>query len=549
MGQPHFTTGESVIDLYAFGSLLGKGNYGSVRKCMDLYKPGPQMACKTVKAAAANLMDVQREIDAMMAVGEHTNIVQLHGVHRDAVGVHLVQELCEGGELFDEVMRREKFTEVDAADAFWQLASAVEHCHSHGVFHRDIKLENVLLAKRVSPPASSSACPRSALSSDRPRSHRQLVEGAKLHLKLADFGLALLLKDGQKVTEVAGSPFYMPPEVVCGKDYGFSADIWSMGVILFALLSGLLPFTGPSNADIFHAIKAAYIDLDSPAWKSVSDKAKELLRQLLHPDPTARPTAKELLRHPWVCQGVVEEPSFLASPFHNFTKLNGFAFNYSGLCPNPFAPPDPPAMPSQKAHAPLLPRQVPASPRNLSPPSTASGISLTATSFDEDGRPSFQSRRPAGPNTAVRTPRKSSRGFSQTMSPSSTLQPLGSYDSYHGGNNSRTASQHREGFRMSSQVSNGATNGPADGVGDDPHVQRRGSAVLASWESGVRCSGSGRHEATSAERRISMHKTPSGKTPVPPLVERNASLVRPHHYLQAIRIPSARTCDDLVAPL
>eukprot|EP00271_Cylindrocystis_brebissonii_P012367 TRINITY_DN307_c0_g1_i1.p1 TRINITY_DN307_c0_g1~~TRINITY_DN307_c0_g1_i1.p1 ORF type:complete len:497 (+),score=64.20 TRINITY_DN307_c0_g1_i1:325-1815(+) len=274
---------QSVTDFYALGAPLGSGNYGTVRACLDLQKAGPPMACKTVAFAktmnAKNLVHIQREIDALTAVGSHPHTVHLHAVKWDDTGVHFITDLYTGGELFDELLRRKRFEEADAADAFCQLASAVDHCHAHGVLHRDIKLENVLLSRPVSDDSCTDARPE---------------------MKLIDFGLAMILRDGETVLETAGSPFYMAPEIVQGQKYSFPADIWSLGIVLFSLLSGLLPFTGPNNSHIFSAITKAYIDLDAKEWDGVSSQAKGLVRSLLHPDPSLRPTPREIMSHPWV---------------------------------------------------------------------------------------------------------------------------------------------------------------------------------------------------------------------------------------------------------
>lgn len=214
MSPARCTNGQSVLELYTFGSNIGKGNYGSVRICSPIGETGPQFACKTIAYSSMSSMlvlnDIQREIAIMAQLGEHPNLVELLGVHRDRVGWHLIMELCTGGELFEEVMHRGRFSEKEAAETVRQLASALDCCHSKYVVHRDVKLENILLAKPVKRKVSRRERKEAELSGgESPENQRP-----RLHVKLGDFGLAQCLRKNQKITEVAGSPYYMAPEVI-----------------------------------------------------------------------------------------------------------------------------------------------------------------------------------------------------------------------------------------------------------------------------------------------------------------------------------------------
>ncbi|GJP32945.1 hypothetical protein CLOM_g7608 [Closterium sp. NIES-68] len=258
--------------------LLGSGEFGVVRQCTDR-ATGDVFAVKTIRKeqlADERMRDeVRREVGAMRRVAGHPGVVQLRAVFEDERHVHLVMDLCDGGELFDEVVRRGRLPEKEAALLFRQIASAVAFCHSKGVMHRDLKPENILLSK-------------------------QKVSGTEVACaKLADFGLAIALNQGERAYGAAGSPFYMAPEVLSG-EYGVEADVWSLGVVLYVLLSGSPPFWGADDNAVFRAVMEAPLDLTSGAWAGVSAEAKGLLRCMLHRDPRRRPSAAKLLSHPWI---------------------------------------------------------------------------------------------------------------------------------------------------------------------------------------------------------------------------------------------------------
>ncbi|GJP86473.1 hypothetical protein CLOP_g16498 [Closterium sp. NIES-67] len=257
-------------------AMLGAGHIGVVRRCIE-NATKQAFACKSIDknrlTTSAARDEVRREVAAMQSVAGHPGVVQLRAVFEDERQVHLVMDLCDGGELFDEIVRRQRLPERDAALFFRQIASAVAFCHSKGVMHRDLKPENILLA---SPP--SARVPS---------------------VKLADFGFSIPIPSGHRACGVAGSPFYMAPEVLSG-EYGAEADVWSLGVVLYVLLSGTPPFWGADDNAVFRAVLDAPLDLTSGAWAGVSAEAKGLLRCMLHRDPRRRPSAAKLLSHPWI---------------------------------------------------------------------------------------------------------------------------------------------------------------------------------------------------------------------------------------------------------
>lgn len=179
-----------------------------------------------------------------------------------------------GGELFEDIVAREFYSEADASHCIQQILESVHHCHSNGVVHRDLKPENLLLASKA--------------------------KGAAV--KLADFGLAIEIQNDQTAWfGFAGTPGYLSPEVLKKEPYGKSVDIWACGVILYILLVGYPPFWDEDQHRLYSQIKAGAYDYPSPEWDTVTPDAKNLINQMLTVNPTKRITASEALKHPWIC--------------------------------------------------------------------------------------------------------------------------------------------------------------------------------------------------------------------------------------------------------
>ncbi|CAI5473003.1 unnamed protein product [Closterium sp. Yama58-4] len=268
---------------------MGRGEFGVVRACMAR-SSGQLLACKSVEKArlcGERRGDLEMELLCMAALPPHPHVVRLASVHEDARRVHLVMDLCDGGDLFDLVARAGRLPERCAAVVVAQAASAVAWCHTHGVLHLDVKPENLLLAGLSAAPLLADA--RSA-------------EAALAHVsvKLADFGQAVAVGAGGRARGLAGSSLYMAPEVVCGREYDSAADMWSVGVVLYVMLAGYVPFYGPDLPHVFLAICRGHPDLTGETWEGVSCEAKQLVRALLSVDPAARPSACDLLSHPWL---------------------------------------------------------------------------------------------------------------------------------------------------------------------------------------------------------------------------------------------------------
>ncbi|GJP55585.1 hypothetical protein CLOM_g14537 [Closterium sp. NIES-68] len=395
---------------YALGKELGKGGGGVVRESLDPLTGRPVAACKSIpksKLQRRDLADeVRMEVTAMKRLHGHAHVVQLLGVYEDPRAVHLVMELCNGGDLYDFLTAAVTLPEPLAARIASQILRALSHCHRNGILHRDVKPENILLVRAApipnlasasagadgadckpavqnpaeaekmaveaaggdGPPgtptstatsslfstrssffdsasgATTTASASTATSSQGPTRGNHAGDDAsggswicgsrggsgiggrdqagasavgcgfggrgggigaesgwaEIHVKLADFGLAVPLKPGQQAVGMHGSSVYMAPEVVCRKPYGVQVDMWGLGVILYTALSGFMPFWGTTDEELFVRILRGRPDYRSEPWPSISDEAKDLIRWLLTTDPPRRATAEAALAHPWI---------------------------------------------------------------------------------------------------------------------------------------------------------------------------------------------------------------------------------------------------------
>uniref|UniRef100_A0A3B3WJU9 calcium/calmodulin-dependent protein kinase n=1 Tax=Poecilia mexicana TaxID=48701 RepID=A0A3B3WJU9_9TELE len=270
------TTCTRFTDEYQLYEELGKGAFSVVRRCVKLCT-GQEYAAKiinTKKLSARDHQKLEREARICRLL-KHPNIVRLHDSISEEGFHYLIFDLVTGGELFEDIVAREYYSEADASHCIQQILEAVLHCHQMGVVHRDLKPENLLLASK---------CKNAAV-------------------KLADFGLAIEVQgDQQAWFGFAGTPGYLSPEVLRKEAYGKPVDIWACGVILYILLVGYPPFWDEDQHKLYQQIKAGAYDFPSPEWDTVTPEAKNLINQMLTINPAKRITAQEALKHPWVCQ-------------------------------------------------------------------------------------------------------------------------------------------------------------------------------------------------------------------------------------------------------
>ncbi|KAF5944278.1 hypothetical protein HYC85_018355 [Camellia sinensis] len=259
---------------YTLGKELGRGQFGVTYLCTE-NSTRHTYACKSIlkrKLRSKNDEDdVKREIQIMQHLSGQPNIVEFKGAYEDRHSVHVVMELCTGGELFDLITAQGHYSERAAAAICRSIVNFVHICHFMGVMHRDLKPENFLLSSKD--------------------------DGAML--KAIDFGLSVFIEEGKVYRDMVGSAYYVAPEVL-RRSYGKEIDTWSAGVILYILLSGVPPFWAETEKGIFDAILEGQIDFESPPWPSISYSAKSLVRKMLTQDPKKRITSAQVLEHPWI---------------------------------------------------------------------------------------------------------------------------------------------------------------------------------------------------------------------------------------------------------
>ncbi|KAK8683703.1 hypothetical protein V6N13_039754 [Hibiscus sabdariffa] len=266
-----------VTTLYDLDKELGRGQFGITYLCTEK-ATGRKYACKSISTGKLTTEkdkeDVRREVSILQHLTGQPNIVEFKGAYEDRQNVHLVMELCSGGELFDRIIAKGSYSERQAASIFRQVVNVVHACHFMGVMHRDLKPENFLLVSK---------------------DENSLI-------KATDFGLSVFIEEGRTYRDLVGSAYYVAPEVL-NRRYGKEIDVWSAGVILYILLCGVPPFYGETEKEIFKAVLEGNLDLKSQPWPSISEGAKDLIRKMLARDPKQRITSAEALDHPWMKEG------------------------------------------------------------------------------------------------------------------------------------------------------------------------------------------------------------------------------------------------------
>ncbi|XP_054797640.1 calcium-dependent protein kinase 2-like [Prosopis cineraria] len=296
---------EVLTTTHTVGKEIGRGRTGPTYLCAHKVT-GELFACKTIvkmKLRKNDTDDVLRSVQIMHHLAGQPNIVQLKGLYEDGDSVRVVKELCAGGEILDRIIAKGYHTERAAASLLRNMIQAIHSCHTMGVMHRDIKLENFMF----------------------------LNNDENSPLKLVDFNLSSFHRQGEMFDLVTGSPSYVAPEVL-KKKYGPEIDIWSAGAALYTLLYGVPPFWPETERGKMKKMVEGQYDLSSDPWPSISASAKGLVTKMLSFDPKQRPTAYQVLNHPWIKEdGEAADKPLDNIVMNRFKLLRAYKFFHIGV--------------------------------------------------------------------------------------------------------------------------------------------------------------------------------------------------------------------------
>ncbi|XP_035275273.1 death-associated protein kinase 2-like isoform X1 [Anguilla anguilla] len=269
---------QKVEDFYEIGKELGSGQFAIVKRCREK-STGLDYAAKFIKKRQSRASrrgvcrdEIQREVEILRQL-QHPNIITLHDVYENRTDVVLILELVSGGELFDFLAQKESLCEEEATQFIKQILEGVHYLHARKIAHFDLKPENIMLLDK------NHSLPR---------------------IKIIDFGLAHRIQEGTEFKNIFGTPEFVAPEIVNYEPLGLEADMWSIGVITYILLSGASPFLGDSKQETLANISGMNYEFDEEFFSRTSELAKSFIRQLLEKNTRKRLTIQGALNHPWI---------------------------------------------------------------------------------------------------------------------------------------------------------------------------------------------------------------------------------------------------------
>lgn len=306
-----------VEDDYVIGKELGRGRFSVVCECVHKVT-GRHSAVKIINKSQIEPEEktlLRTEI-AVLKLVDHPNIIKLEGIYESQTHIYIVMEKLNGGELFERIVGRPRFSEHEAAKLMKPLLESVAYLHDLGIVHRDLKPENILCGEDLE------------------------------DLKIADFGLSKMILPKEKMDTACGTLSYVAPEVLTLQGYGKEADLWSIGVILFLLLCGKLPFDGEDHNEIIRSTIQGDLKVNTNIWNKLSDDAKNLITLLLSKNPKDRITARDCLKHQFIinnCTPRMSKRNSIVTPvnpsgsgqFHFIPPISPMSSSTSSFVPPP----------------------------------------------------------------------------------------------------------------------------------------------------------------------------------------------------------------------
>ena len=251
--------------------LIGEGAFGEVWQVRHKVL-GKDFAMKIIeKSPQCKAKEIINEINILKTL-DHPNILKILDFHLTDNKIYIITDFCSEGELYHEIKRKKQFSEAETAFIIHQILSAIRYCHKMRVIHRDIKPENIMITGK-----ENNGC---------------------LHVKLIDFGTAKIFEEGNMQRGLVGSSYYIAPEIIKGR-YDEECDVWSIGVIMYIMLTGVPPFYGSDDDSILNQVSNGKYDTTIESYVALSDNAKDLITKLLKYNPSERITARNALNHPW----------------------------------------------------------------------------------------------------------------------------------------------------------------------------------------------------------------------------------------------------------
>jgi len=298
--QPDSSSGMTFNELYSLSTVLGTGAFSTVRKGTHRRSPTKQYAIKCIqrsKLKEEDILALKDEVQILNQLRKCQHIIRLYDFFDEPDFYYLVMETMYGGELFDRIVQKSYYNEKEARMTCKILLEAVAYCHEHHVAHRDLKPENLLLRSETDDSS----------------------------IKIADFGFAKVVKKPQSLKTQCGTPGYVAPEILKGIPYDETADMWSIGVILYILLGGYPPFIDENQRKLFRKIRKGQYEFHEEYWGPVSMHAKNLISNLLCVNSNDRLTAREALRSNWISLAKDEmlEKNDMGGNLVELRKFNG----------------------------------------------------------------------------------------------------------------------------------------------------------------------------------------------------------------------------------